>query len=385
MKFDWVREGPASACGKNCREWVSASGVVTEETPQQFADFAKGRNLQGATVVLESNGGNVLAAIWLGRELRRLGMATTVGQTDFLPADSSGERRAVLLSHARCHSICPFVLLGGVLRHVPADASILVHQIWPSQRREDAMAGTYSAQEWVAEQRQLGQLARYTVEMGGDIALFEAAMRIPPWEVLRPLTAEEVRRVGLSNVENVFDPVAVKLEASKLKRQPASEFLETTATGNLKASSWETVERAGVPILTRQYPLTKQGEDIGHFEISFACGRGDYRVSYVETRRIAENAAVHLLGVGLGVGSTRTGTQAAPLAIQSSSRNMQDATIESIASGTASVAFVTELTRDGGQPLDVATMDSKKDTTHIKMGNAGLSAGFDQFMAKCKD
>src|SRR5215468_6321021 len=59
MKFDWVREGPANVCGKNCREWVSASGKITEETPQQFADFAKGRDLQGSTVVLESRGGNV--------------------------------------------------------------------------------------------------------------------------------------------------------------------------------------------------------------------------------------------------------------------------------------------------------------------------------------
>ena len=73
------------------------------------------------------------------------------------------------------------------------------------------MAATYSAQEWVAEQRELGQLARYTIEMGGDISLFESALRVPPWEVLRPLTPEEVRRVGLDNVGNVFD-IAAKLQ-----------------------------------------------------------------------------------------------------------------------------------------------------------------------------
>src|SRR4029077_3058823 len=82
MRFDGVREGPVNACGKNCREWVSASGKITEETPQQFADFAKGRDLQGSTVVLESRGGHVLAGIWLGREFRRLGMATTIGKTN---------------------------------------------------------------------------------------------------------------------------------------------------------------------------------------------------------------------------------------------------------------------------------------------------------------
>ena len=98
------------------------------------------------------------------------------------------------------------------------------------------MAATYSAQEWVAEQRELGQLARYTIEMGGDISLFESAMRVPPWEVLRPLTLEEVRRVGLDNVGNVFDITAVKLEASKPK-QPPPPLLATPPTDNLKASS----------------------------------------------------------------------------------------------------------------------------------------------------
>ena len=76
------------------------------------------------------------------------------------------------------------------------------------------MAATYSAPEWAAAQRHLGQLARYTIEMGGDIALFETAMRIPPWEVLRPLTAEEVRRAGLDNVDDAFDKAAIKSAAS---------------------------------------------------------------------------------------------------------------------------------------------------------------------------
>ncbi len=378
MRFDWAREGPANECKQNCREWVSASGTITNETPQQFADFAKGRNLLGSAVVLESGGGNLAAAIWLGREFRRLGMATTVGKTDFLTPDSSGERRATLSPRGLCQSACPFVLLGGVLRHVPVDATILVHQIWPNQKREDAMAATYSAQEWVAEQRELGQLARYTIEMGGDISLFESALRVPPWEVLRPLTLEEVRRVGLDNVGNVFDITAVKLEASKPK-QPPPPLLATPPTDNLKASSWETVQSGGVELLTRQYPLTLQGEKIGHFEISFACGREDYKVFYSETRRAVENTAARLTGVGIAVNeSNRTG-----LAIGSSLRNMQDGTIDSIASGTASVAFVAELMRDGGQPLAVATIDSNGVKTTIIIGKAGLSASFKRFTANC--
>ena len=244
MKFDWVREGPANACGSNCREWVSAIGTVTEKTPQEFVDFARGRDLQGATVVLESRGGHVLAGIWLGREFRRRGVATTVGKTQVLTGGSSDEKRATLSPHGQCQSICPFILLGGAVRHVPADARISVHQIWPTARLEDAMAATYSGLGWAAEQRQLGQLARYTIEMGGDIALFETAMRIPPWEELRPLTAEEVRRVGLNNIADAFDKSAIKSAASKA-RPPVSPFLGVPAADNLKASSWEIVDTRG--------------------------------------------------------------------------------------------------------------------------------------------
>ncbi len=54
----------------------------------------------------------------------------------------------------------------------------MVHSIWPRQRREDAMAATYNAQDFVGLQRELGMLAKYVVEMGGDIELFEISMRI---------------------------------------------------------------------------------------------------------------------------------------------------------------------------------------------------------------
>jgi hypothetical protein len=51
MKFSWV------ACQPNCRGWISAIGIVTEDTPRKFDEFARGRQLGGATIVLDSRGG----------------------------------------------------------------------------------------------------------------------------------------------------------------------------------------------------------------------------------------------------------------------------------------------------------------------------------------
>src|SRR5882762_4405270 len=73
MHFKWV------ACQPNCKGWVSAVGIVTADSPKDFEDFARGRQLGGATIVLDSSGGSVNDSITLGRRFRGLGASTTVG------------------------------------------------------------------------------------------------------------------------------------------------------------------------------------------------------------------------------------------------------------------------------------------------------------------
>jgi hypothetical protein len=53
MRFSWV------ACQPDCRGWVSAVGIVTSDSPRDFDDFTRGRELGGATIVLDSSGGSV--------------------------------------------------------------------------------------------------------------------------------------------------------------------------------------------------------------------------------------------------------------------------------------------------------------------------------------
>jgi hypothetical protein len=73
MKFSWV------PCQPNCRGWVSAVGIVTADSPRDFDEFARGRQLGGATIVLDSSGGSVNDSIALGRRSRNLEVLTTVG------------------------------------------------------------------------------------------------------------------------------------------------------------------------------------------------------------------------------------------------------------------------------------------------------------------
>ena len=194
MQFELRQEGPSEACKPNCRTWVSATGAITADTPRDFEAFAKTRNIRGATLVLDSDGGSVLGALALGRAVRKLGMMTTVGKTVESAASANGETaRADSRRNAYCESMCAFVLLAGVERHVPAEARVLVHQIWLGDRRDDPTAANYSAEDLVLVQRDIGRLAQYTVEMGGAIDLLEIALKIPPWEPMRLLSREELR------------------------------------------------------------------------------------------------------------------------------------------------------------------------------------------------
>ena len=46
MHFKW------NVCQGDCRGWVSAVGIVTSDSPREFEEFAKDKQLAGATIVL---------------------------------------------------------------------------------------------------------------------------------------------------------------------------------------------------------------------------------------------------------------------------------------------------------------------------------------------
>jgi len=231
MQFELREQGPADACGTSCKVFVSAAGAITADTPRHFHDFAQNHNLAGATFVIDSDGGSVLGAIALGREIRRLKLATTVGRLVDLPA----EGRAVLSSNADCESMCAFVLLGGVQRSVPLNARVMVHQIWLGDRREDPTAANYSAEDLVLVQRDIGRLAQYTAEMGATVDLLDLALRIPPWEPMHALTRSELKRgLRYAGARNSRNDVAGDSAATRIAHDqwPARDDDQRAAMGS---------------------------------------------------------------------------------------------------------------------------------------------------------
>ena len=223
MHFNWV------ACQPDCKGWVSAVGIVTSDSPREFDEFARGRQLGGATIVLDSSGGSVNDSIALGRRFRGLGALTTVGVT-VRNATPQGERVSVT-PEAYCELMCVFLLLSGKTRYVPEAAHIRVHQIWMGDRADDAKAASYTAQDLMIVERDIGRLAKYTFDMGGAGDLLSLALSVPPWEDLRELSREELR---LTNIATT-DAVADVLPRDNLSTPNSSTPNSSTPVAELKA------------------------------------------------------------------------------------------------------------------------------------------------------
>jgi hypothetical protein len=248
MKFSWV------ACQPDCKGgrsgWVSAVGIVTVDSPNDFDEFARGRQLGGATIVLDSSGGSVNDSIALGRRWRSLGARTTVGIS--VQGHTARSGGASIVPEGYCESMCVFLLLSGKTRYVPEAAHVRVHQIWMGDRADDARAANYTAHDLMIVERDIGRLAKYTFDMGGAGDLLSLSLNVPPWEDLHELSREELRLTNLATTDAVAE-VLPQLDisvapAAELAAKPVQDrFVGSAADGETNpqaAKSTKTAEAA---------------------------------------------------------------------------------------------------------------------------------------------
>lgn len=243
MTFTW-HTAQAGKCEPDCRDWIAAVGIITSDTPALFDKVAAGHNLNNATAVLDSSGGSVLDALALGRVWRAAGLRTTVGNV-IQRDDGQGSVRAIK-PDAYCESMCVFLLLGGATRYVPSEAHVRVHQIWMGDRANDAKASSYSAQDMMIVERDVGRLAKYTFEMGGTGELLALALSVPPWEPLHELSPSELRVANIVADDAVAEAGTVKTDASGTvaaasakpiqDRVAADISVQTTSTPAMKST-----------------------------------------------------------------------------------------------------------------------------------------------------
>jgi hypothetical protein len=229
MRFSWV------ACEPDCGGWISAVGIVTSDSPRDFDQFAREHDLAGATIVLDSSGGSVNDSIALGRRWRDLGLLSTVGIS--LRTHTANGDRASIDPEAYCESMCVYLLLSGKARYVPEAAHVRVHQIWMGDRADDAKAASYSAQDLMIVERDIGRLAKYTFDMGGAGDLLSLSLNVPPWEDLHELSRDELRLTNLVTT----DAVAMVLPRVDLASTPVAEVAPKTVQDRFVSSAGDAV------------------------------------------------------------------------------------------------------------------------------------------------
>jgi hypothetical protein len=248
MRFSWV------ACQPDCRGWVSAVGIVTADSPKDFDEFARGRQLGGATIVLDSSGGSVNDSIALGRRWRNLGVLTTVGIT--IQTHTAQGDRIDVVPEAYCESMCVFLLLSGKTRYVPEGAHVRVHQIWMGDRADDAKAASYSAQDLMIVERDIGRLAKYTFDMQGAGDLLSLALSVAPWEDLHELSPAELRLTNVVTTDAVAEVLprndsAGSIPVAALAPKPVQDrFVSSTANAEPIAQSVKSTKTAEATVPT---------------------------------------------------------------------------------------------------------------------------------------
>jgi hypothetical protein len=78
MNFILVSDGD---CKVECVQWVSAEGRITSATPARFAVFLGSLKNRQLPIVIQSGGGDVNAALAIGRMIRKAGLNTAIGRT----------------------------------------------------------------------------------------------------------------------------------------------------------------------------------------------------------------------------------------------------------------------------------------------------------------
>ena len=142
--------------------WHQGTGVITRDTPRQFAKFLETYDAKlSRNLYLHSSGGDLMAGLELGRMIREAGMNTVISRTIQL----EGLTRVYSYQNSYCASACAYAFLGGVTRSYGGDSQYGIHRFGKA-------AGTISGDD---AQVISSIVAKYIESMGVDLSVFVLA------------------------------------------------------------------------------------------------------------------------------------------------------------------------------------------------------------------
>ena len=140
MSFQIMRANKPE-CEPNCPQWIYAEGDIVAGTAAKFIQVLRTAGKTPLLLVIQSRGGDVRAALTMGKAIRARKMNVAVGSAFSLTCPSGDKfcnetlkskqiSRGFLSNQASyCASACPLILAAGVERFAIADSIIGTHQI----------------------------------------------------------------------------------------------------------------------------------------------------------------------------------------------------------------------------------------------------------------
>lgn len=153
MRFTFQREDYRKY-GLGLYQVIHANGTITDGTYDRLKIFAQENNIHpGGEIYLNSQTGNRLEGMRIGRLIRSLGLMTHIGNTN---PNQPGA----------CVSACAFAYLGGTYRFMGPTSTFGVHRFYRSQGKD---------QEFTIEESDAVsvQMTDYIRDMGADTHLFK--------------------------------------------------------------------------------------------------------------------------------------------------------------------------------------------------------------------
>lgn len=179
--------------GGNCGEcgWTIAEGEITKETPEVLRAFLAERGY-ASEFVLNSPGGNLGAALEMGRIIRESGSSTAIGRS--VPTAGTPW---YTIEDGSCESACAFAFLAGLTRKAyeedgsggwqPRTGILGMHQFYTPDGANVPSEDT---------QKLMGQVLQYIIEMGVDGGILSVAAQTPP-DSMHFFTREELVDLGV--------------------------------------------------------------------------------------------------------------------------------------------------------------------------------------------
>jgi hypothetical protein len=194
MSFRLVDFGNPAKCKNACPQVIAADGEITSRTPRAFLNFVGAHIGSGrlhSIVLINSQGGQVVASMELGRAFRTIGAAAIVARA---PAGGAVMDGAVF--SGRCYSACVYALMGAATRVAPPQSRVGIHRMFmfEANRSPESTSGlsrVYAAAPLVS------RLGEYAQVMGVNPELVWTAETINP-DKIRILSGPEMRRWKLA-------------------------------------------------------------------------------------------------------------------------------------------------------------------------------------------